>query len=185
LNETSVVITEIAHLAPHKGQLHLIRAFAALQGSELVLLLAGAGPDRQELEQETAALGVSAQVHFLGERSDLAALLVASDVVALPSTFEGFGIVQAEAMYVGRPVIGGDSGGATEVVVDGVTGYLVPFGDVAALADRLQRLVNSPELRESFGRAGRERVLANFTQPAMTARYDALYRRSSARGFET
>lgn len=80
------------------------------------------------------------RVIFRGARRDLLNVLTALDVLALPSTFEGFGIVQAEAMYLGSPVVATNHGGSTEVVEDGVTGFLVPFGDVDALVDRLRRL---------------------------------------------
>lgn len=183
ISDDDVVITEIAHLEPHKGQQHLIAAFARLAADRALLLLVGDGSARRDLEEQVTRLGLADRVVFAGARADLPTILAASDILALPSTYEGFGIVQAEAMYFQLPVVTGDRGGSTEVVVDGVTGFLVPFGDVNALADRLGRLISSPRLRKRFGQAGRARVLERFTQQVMAARYAELYDGSIKRGF--
>lgn len=182
LPESSVVVTEIASLMPHKGQTHLITAFARLRGADLRLMLVGDGPDRDRLQRLATDLGVSGATTILGARRDLPLLLKATDILVLPSRFEGFGIVMAEGMYLGLPVIGTDRGGATEVIVDGVTGYLVPFGDVESLTDRLQRFTASRSLRQRFGEAGHLRVVEHFTQPVMAARYEALYAGALTRG---
>lgn len=173
----ALVVGEVAHLALHKGQRHLIGAVGRLVADhpDLHLVLVGAGPDRAALEAQVAALGLSMRVHLLGARGDLPTVLAALDVLALPSTFEGFGIVQAEAMYLGLPVVATDHGGSTEVVDEGITGYLVPFGDEAALTDRLGRLVEDAGLRARMGEAGRDRVLARFTSERMGDAYARLY----------
>jgi glycosyltransferase involved in cell wall biosynthesis len=179
-----VVITEIAHLTPTKGQDHLIAAFARLTDTSVRLLLVGEGLTRKSLERQAQDLGVADRVTFAGLRRDLPTLLAACDILALPSMYEGFGIVQAEAMYMGLPVVGTNYGGATDVVADGVTGFLVPFGDEAALTDRLGRLTSSSTLRQQFGEAGRARVLERFTQEAMLMRYASLYEGRIKRGLE-
>jgi glycosyltransferase involved in cell wall biosynthesis len=180
--DDDIVITEIAHLEPHKGQQVLISAFDQLSDDRVRLLLVGDGSARLGLERQVADLRLTDRVTFTGARADLPALLAASDILALPSTYEGFGIVQAEAMYFQLPVVASDRGGSTEVVQEGITGFLVPYGDVAALADRLDQLIASPELRGRFGEAGRARVLERFTQQAMAARYAALYEGTIGRG---
>lgn len=81
-----------------------------------------------------------------------------ADVYVQPSLFEAFGLPVAEAMASGLPVVGSDAGGIPEQIEDGVTGYLVPYGDSAALADALARLLCDPPLGAALGRAGRERV---------------------------
>jgi glycosyltransferase involved in cell wall biosynthesis len=182
LADTAVVISEIAHLTPHKGQLHLVRAVARLKRSDVRLLLVGDGPSRESIEAEAQRLRLTDRVILTGPRGDLPLLLAATDVLALPSTFEGFGIIQAEAMYMEIPVVGTNRGGSQEVVVDGQTGFLVSFGDEDALAERLRRLVDSPELRRRLGQAGRARVLDRFTQERMAARYARLYEGSIKRG---
>ena len=80
----------------------------------------------------------------------------------LPSGQEGFGIVFLEAMRYSKPCIGGNTGGTPEVIEDGRTGILVPFGDEPALATALERLLGDPELRLEMGRAGRQRLAERF-----------------------
>ena len=179
----ALVVGEVAHLVYHKGQAHLIEAVAVLaeEHPELSLLLVGDGEDRAELEALVRERNVVERVIFSGARRDLLNVLTALDVLALPSTFEGFGIVQAEAMYLGRPVVATNHGGSTEVVEDGVTGFLVPFGDVDALVDRLRRLLDDTALRARMGDAGRRRVLDRFTSGRMGAAYADLYDSAGAR----
>ena len=178
----ATVVTEVAHLEPHKGQEHLITAFARASRPVDRLVLVGDGSMRQRLTDLVESLGLVNLVTFTGARQDLPVVLAASDILALPSTFEGFGIVQAEAMYLRIPVVGTDRGGATEVVVDGVTGYLLPFGDEDLLAERLRQLLASPDLRSRMGAAGHARVLDRFTQERMARRYAELYAGTITRG---
>lgn len=176
LPANAVVVTEIAHLEEHKGQVHLIEAFARLPDDPpTILLLVGDGSTRSVLEARVRDLRLDGRVRFTGARGDLGTILMATDVLALPSTFEGFGIIQAEAMYLRRPVVATSFGGSLEVVEDGETGYLVGFGDVDALAGRLGELVRTPVLRESMGARGRARVLREFTADVMAERYAELY----------
>jgi glycosyltransferase involved in cell wall biosynthesis len=178
ISADAVVVGEVAHLMPHKGQRHLIDALAPVlrERADVRLLLVGDGADRLALERQVEAQGVSPHVIFTGPRSDLASVLSAIDVLALPSTFEGFGIVQAEAMYLERPVVATNHGGSTEVVSDGDTGFLVPFGDVKQLRARLAELIDDPQLRLRMGASGRARVLDRFTAERMAGSYAALYR---------
>lgn len=177
----SIVITCVAHLAPHKGQQHLLEAFARIAGRypQACLLLVGDGPLREMLTDRATELGLAEHVRLTGARNDLPTVLAASDVLVLPSVFEGFGIVQAEAMHLGLPVIATDRGGSTEVVEDGVTGYLVPFGDISALTGYLEHLVADPAQRAEMGTAGRSRVDRMFTQDAMVDGYEELYSRNA------
>jgi glycosyltransferase involved in cell wall biosynthesis len=179
-----LVITCVAHLATHKGQQHLLEAFALVAGRhpDANLLLVGDGPLRAQLARRSAELGLAGRVHLPGARRDLPVVLAASDVVVLPSVFEGFGIVQAEAMHLGLPVLATNHGGSVEVVEDGRTGYLVPFGDVEGLAERLEWLLADPERRAEMGRAGKERADTLFTREAMVQKYDSLYRAGTRAG---
>lgn len=174
-----VVVTEVAHLEAHKGQLHLLEAFAQLPATpETLLLIVGDGSMRGQLEARAEELALGERVRFVGARGDLPIVLIATDVLALPSTFEGFGIIQAEAMYLQRPVVATSFGGSLEVVDDGENGYLVPFGDVKALAARLTELVSDPALRAAMGAKGRAKVLREFTSDVMAGRYADLYLRT-------
>lgn len=128
------LLLSVGRLAREKNHAGLLRAFAQLAGScpDVRLWIAGDGPLRDVLLQQCAALGLDGRVVFLGERHDVPDLMRAADVFVLPSRFEGFGLVVAEAMASGTPVVATDSGGVAEVL--GGTGILVPAGDDAALA---------------------------------------------------
>ena len=106
---------------------------------------------------------------FLGPLDRVRALLQISDIFAAPSRSEGFSNALLEAMESDLPCVATSVGGNPEVVVDGVTGFLVPPEDPELLADRILALVRD-ERRRRFGEAGRKRILENFTAASMTAR---------------
>jgi glycosyltransferase involved in cell wall biosynthesis len=140
-------------LSPEKGVLELVEA-----ANGIPLVIAGDGPLRERVPD---ALG------FVSHQ-DLDRLYTHAAVVACPSYREGFGVVCAEAMAHGRPVVASAVGGLLDLVVDGETGILVPPGDVQALREALRRLIGDPELRRRMGEAGRERVRERFTWKAVT-----------------
>jgi glycosyltransferase involved in cell wall biosynthesis len=135
-------------LSPEKGIRELV---AAADG--LPLVVAGDGPLRTEVP---GALGFVAH-------DELQRLYERAAVVACPSHREGFGIVCAEAMAHGRPVVAGDVGGLRDLVVHEQTGFLVPPRDVDALRNALQRLLADRQLRHRLGQAGRARIGELFT----------------------
>jgi glycosyltransferase involved in cell wall biosynthesis len=135
-------------LSAEKGVRELV---AAADG--LPLVVAGDGPLRSEVP---GALG------FV-PHDELERLYGRAAVVACPSRREGFGVVCAEAMAYGRPVVAGDVGGLRDLVRHEETGLLVPPGDVGALRAALQRLLADPDLRRRFGDAGRTRIEEHFT----------------------
>jgi glycosyltransferase involved in cell wall biosynthesis len=95
----------------------------------------------------------------------------------LPSLWEGFGVILAEAMAFGKPAVAFDVGGAAEVIADGETGLLAPVGDATALATALSMLEADAGLRDRLGRAGRERVRRRYATDAVLDSYEAVYRR--------
>jgi len=135
-------------LSPEKGVRELV---AAADGMPLVVV--GDGPLRGEVP---GALGFK-------PHDELEDYYSRAAVVACPSHREGFGVVCAEAMAHGRPVVAGDVGGLRDLVVHEETGLLVPPGDVAALRDALRRLLDDADLRRRFGEAGRARIAERFT----------------------
>ena len=121
-------------------------------------------------------------VSFLGKVSEqeLAALYNRCDIFCSPSLYESFGLVNAEAMACGKPVVSCAVGGIPEVVRDGLDGFLVPPADPVALARALERLVADPELRDQLGRASRHRFEEHLELEVATRRTEQAYRRAVA-----
>jgi glycosyltransferase involved in cell wall biosynthesis len=129
----------------------------------------GLEPDyRQELRDLVARYGLENSVIFTGWRTDVPSILGAVDVLAHPATSpEAFGLVVAEAMARGKPVVVTNQGGLKEIVTDGSTGFLVASGDAGMLADRILRLLNDPGLRLRIGNAGKLRISQRFSASRM------------------
>jgi glycosyltransferase involved in cell wall biosynthesis len=140
-------------------------------------LISGYGPLRERLEAQARQLGVDARVRFLGYRKDVALILAASDVFALPSLWEGMSNAVLEAMAAGKPVVATAVDGAVDQVLPGESGLLVPPGDADALAQALLDLARDPRKAQEMGIKGRERVRREFSLDRMTDAYIELYRR--------
>jgi sugar transferase (PEP-CTERM/EpsH1 system associated) len=169
----------VARLSPEKDVQILLYAVRqvvdALPGFRLEI--AGTGPCCAELVKLAAALRLDEHVRFLGEVSDVAALLGRASLFVLPSQSEGISLTILEAMASGLPVLATAVGGNPEVVEDGRTGLLVPPRDSVALAHGLLRLAGDRDEAQLLGRAGRRRVEAHFDSRKMIAQYEALYDR--------
>ena len=146
----------------YKGVDDLIRAVAQLQTKFPMLCLAvvGDGDDLPRLEKIAGDLGVSESIRFLTKlsREEIAACYARSEIFALPSTGEGFGLVFLEAMAFGKPLIGVARGGITDIIEDRVNGLLVPAGNLKSLVDTLARLLENESLRMELGQRGAENV---------------------------
>lgn len=162
-------------LAPEKGVGVFLEALAKA-APEVHGVLIGEGPQEEELRARARELGLSERVVFAGFRSDVNNAIGSLDALTLASTWaEPCAAVVQQAMALGKPVIGTDIGGTPEMIAAGETGLLVPPGDADALAAAITELADDPEKRRAFGRAGRERVEAMFTQSGMVDRIEALY----------
>jgi D-inositol-3-phosphate glycosyltransferase len=158
------VLLWVGRIAPIKGLDTLLDTVARLRegGQEMRLLVVGGDADEPtsghetSLRQRIARLGLVDSVRFVGSQpqSVLPLYYAAADLTVLPSYYESFGMVALEAMACGSPVIASRVGGLVTTVRDGVTGFLVPDGDVGALAERIETLVTDPELRWRLGREG-------------------------------
>jgi glycosyltransferase involved in cell wall biosynthesis len=120
-------------------------------------------------------LGLRDRCLFLGNRDDVADLYRACDVTVLPSLFEGTPNVVLESMACGVPVIATNVSDNASIVKDGHTGYLVPIGNEAVLADRLGEVLTQRDLRRAMGRAAREWVEVEFSSEALARRTGAVY----------
>jgi glycosyltransferase involved in cell wall biosynthesis len=167
LGEGDFLVAFVGRLTPEKGLDLLLEALSHLP-TGFRLAVAGAGPQRQDLEALAQRLCVADRVTFLGrvQHEDLAAFLSACDCLVLPSRStpvwrEQFGLVLVEAMMCETPPVGADCGAIGEVIGD--AGLVFPEGDVGTLVACLQQLYQNPELRRELGRRGRERALRLFT----------------------
>jgi glycosyltransferase involved in cell wall biosynthesis len=134
----------------------------------------GSGTSR-ELADFARSLGVADNLTMAGHRNDVPALLAASDVFALPSYEEPFGLVFAEAMAMKRPVVALSNGGTPEVVEHGKSGLLSAPGDAEGLAQNLVTLLADPSLRARMGEYGRGRVERDFTSRRLAEDFSRLY----------
>lgn len=179
----------VGRLVERKGVRYLLDAVARLRPKhDIHVDIVGDGPLGPELEAHAARLGIRDQVRFhgfLGSRA-LARRYAECDVFVLPAVHdskgdtEGLGVVLVEAMSHGRPVIASAAGGIPDVVRDGVSGQLVPPGDVETLARALARYIEDPELARVHARAGQVHAKTNFSWSVIIDRLAKLYTRLSS-----
>ena len=156
-------ITMVARFSVPKDHLTLVEILSRFSGIRWNLELIGSGPNKQIIEKKVSEYGISERVLFTGEIEDVAEHLSDASIFVLLSRWEGLPLSIIEAMRAGLPVIASDVGGVGELVVDGVTGFLIPSGDKELFAQRLSELLDSPALREKMGLAGRKRYERFFT----------------------
>ncbi len=173
----------VSRLVPRKGQDTLIRAWPAVRAAipDARLLLVGDGPYRGELQRLAGQLKVAASVTFTGSVPDLPGYYAAADVFAMPCRtrragldVEGLGIVYLEASAAGLPVIGGDSGGAPDAILDGETGYVVPGRSVPVLAERIIALLADPARARAMGQRGQAWTEQEWDWSRVAGRLNAL-----------
>jgi phosphatidylinositol alpha-1,6-mannosyltransferase len=176
------VVICVSRMVQRKGQDMLIRAWPAVRSRSAcdpLLMLVGDGPYRPALNRLARQTGVADSVLFTGPVSwdELPAYYDAGNVFAMPCRtrragldVEGLGIVYLEASATGLPVIGGDSGGAPDAVLDGETGYVVPGRDQQALTDRLVELLRDPAGASAMGDKGQAWIDREWTWDLVAGR---------------
>jgi sugar transferase (PEP-CTERM/EpsH1 system associated) len=170
------VVGTVARLDPVKDQIGMIQAFKEVASDPRALLvIAGDGPARPELERAISTLGLEERVRLLGERNDVPQVLAALDVFVLGSVGEGISNTILEAMATGLPVIATRVGGNPELVVDEATGLLVEPRRPDRLGAMMRRYLENPELGTRHGRAARERATSQFSLDRMVGAYGDLY----------
>ena len=169
------VLMHISNMRAVKRMKDVVRIFAKVREHvPSVLVLVGDGPERQVAEDEARALGVIDDVRCLGKIDAVAPLLAAADLYLLPSESESFGLSALEALASGVPVVASNIGGLPEVVRDGVTGALLPVGDVDGMAAAAVRLLE-PERWRAASEAASADARARFATADVVGRYEALY----------
>jgi glycosyltransferase involved in cell wall biosynthesis len=171
------VIGTFARLYADKGHRYLLAAVAALAPGcpELRWLVVGDGAERASLESQVRAAGLGPRVRFVGWRRDGLTLMAATDVVVQPTLQEAFSQVMGEAMCLERPLVMTDVSGATDIIEDGVNGFVVPKRDPAALGAAILRLYTDARLRHEVAAAGRRWVTTELTPERVVPRYEAVY----------
>ena len=177
------VVGSVGCLAARKDYGTLLEALALLRvrGRDVQAVLVGDGKDRPELEARAKTLGIADRVRFLGERSDIPALLPAMDVFALSSREEGIPNALLEAMAAARPSVATAVGGTPEVMTDGETGWLVPPRSPEAMAAALEQALGDPAEATRRGAAARRAAEEKLSIDAMARRHEAFYRRAAGR----
>lgn len=177
---TGKIVAMVARFRRQKDQPTFLRAAKQILSVDptVVFVLAGDGYLKESTEQFARDLRISQSVWFVGAVApdEMPAFLRQVDISVLASrSNEGIPNVVLEAMAAGKPVVATDTGGCSEAVVDGVTGFLVPPGDAEELAKRVLRLLRDDSEATLMGKAGRARVEAEFTLLRMVDRFSSLY----------
>ena len=153
IRDDDVVVSNVGRLDTQKGQIYLLKAAPQVirQVPNVRFLIVGDGPDLTMLESVAKEEGIQDKVIFAGYREEIPAILELSDVVAIPSLWEGGPITLFEAMHLRKPVVGTPVGMMSEVIKDGETGFLVPCADSSLLAEKLTLLLKNPQLAKTLG----------------------------------
>ncbi len=171
IDENRIVITMVGRINPGKGQLFFLQMAEMLQEKHSMLhflLVGDPFPGYESIEQEILqkieSVSLRTAVNYLGFRSDIPEILAATDVFVLPSILpDSFPTVILEAMAASKPVVATRSGGASEMVIHGETGFLIPMGDVKKGVEALEKLIKNVDLRIEMGNTGRNRVLHEYS----------------------
>ena len=172
--EQAVVCLFLGRITADKGVLDLVKAFTLSATTQPNLWLLLVGPDEEQMGDLLRQLVPKQMAHRIlisGFTQNPELVLTAADFLCLPSHREGFGMVILEAAALGIPAIGTNIYGISDAIADGQTGRLVPLGDVQALAEAITRWCEYAEERGEFGAAAKKRVIQDFEQKIVVARY--------------
>ncbi len=172
---TTVLLT-VGRLTIQKGHTVLLDAIAKLKSvkPQPQFVFAGDGPLKDDLVEKAQQLGIAQQVRFVGVRSDVNELLLATDIFVQPSLWEGLSLALLEALLAGLPVLATRVEGVVDVVEDGDSALLVPPKNSAALAGAIRRLLRDKQLRKRLGHAGQKRAQTHYTIEHMCRTYEEL-----------
>jgi glycosyltransferase involved in cell wall biosynthesis len=177
------IVGNVAALVPHKGQRHLIEAAALVvrKVPDARFVIAGEGELRPALERQIKEHRLEKHVLLAGFRPDVLSLHKAFDVFVMSSITEGLGTSLLDAMAAAKPIVATATGGIPEVVVDGVTGILVPPRDDASMAAAIVQLLKDAALRQQMGYAGLARARDLFSSERMLKETLKVYKRVALR----
>ena len=181
---TTPLIIYSGRLAYEKGVGTLVDAMTTVIAhiSDARLIIAGRGPLDATLRARVSELKLDAQISFAGflPEHELRPLVATANCAAIPSLYEPFGMVALEAGALGTPVVASREGGLTEIISEGITGVLVPSGQVAPLASALVHLLNDREYARRLGQAAQSDVSSRYNWPVLAAHTVDVYRHATA-----
>jgi N-acetyl-alpha-D-glucosaminyl L-malate synthase BshA len=185
------LMVHVSNFRPVKRAVDVVEVFARLHAEGVwpegharhghpggvKLLMVGDGPDRLACETRAREAGIWHDVRFIGKQEPVEEILSIADLFLMPSGSETFGLAALEAMACGVPVVSSDIGGLPELNLDGVTGFLRPFGDVEGMTDAARRILTEPGLHARMAEAARRRAVEEFEIDSIVPRYEAHYER--------
>jgi glycosyltransferase involved in cell wall biosynthesis len=176
VNGNDIFLLSVGRLRYQKGHDILLRALPKVleKFPNAMLLIAGEGVLRQELQAEADRLQISKQVQLLGVRDDIYILMTLADLFLFPSRFEGMPNALLEAMGYGLPVIATAVQGVDEIIRDGENGIIVPLDDPVAVSNAILRLLNDPDERQRLGKAAQGTIEKEYTLNDMCSQFDKL-----------
>jgi len=170
------IVMHISNFRPVKRVTDIVRAFKrVLDHVPARLVMLGDGPEKISADGVARQLGITNKIKYLGVVENIETVLPCADLIFQPSEHESFGLVPLEAMACGIPVIGTSSGGITEVVQHGVTGYLCEVGDIETMAKCAIQLLTNPQQAHDMGQEGRKRATNLFSKEQRVKEYEDLY----------
>ena len=172
------IIIHISNFRPVKRICDVVSVFRRIQEqTPAKLLLIGDGPEAGSVEKCIAQWGLNEKVILLGKQESVVELLSIGDLFLLPSEKESFGLGALEAMSCNVPVVASNVGGIPEVVEDGVSGYLAPFGDVESMAAKAIEVLTHPDLHSKMAGNARKVAMEKFHVDSIIPQYEQLYRK--------
>jgi len=180
LLKDGAIIGTMGRLSSVKGQRFLIEAmkYVISKQKDAQCLIIGGGMEEKALKDLAKGLGIEESIKFTGSNHrDTPLYLACMDVFVLPSIEEGLGMALLEAMSVGKPCVGSNIGGISNIIKYGVNGLLVPVRDAAAIGDAVLKLLDDKVLSEKMGLKGRELVEERFSLDSMADKIASLYRK--------
>jgi glycosyltransferase involved in cell wall biosynthesis len=174
----AVVLGTVGDLREAKGQSYLVKAFADVvqrTSKDIYLVIQGEGPEEANLRELVKELKMESRIKISTTPHDQYVVMRSFDVFVLPSLTERLSNTLIAAMSLSLPCVASNAGGNSEVVVNNVSGLIVPAKSVEALAEAMLRLVEDPVLAKDFGAKGREIAEKKFTLPLMVSAHEQLY----------
>jgi len=175
-DDNEKIVMHVSNFRPVKRVTDVVRAFKKIREKvNAKLIMVGDGPERMSAVGVAKQLGISDDIKYLGIHENIESILPCADLIFQPSEHESFGLTPLEAMACEVPVLGTRSGGITEVVEHGVTGYLTEVGDIDAMAKHAIEILTDTGIAKTMGLKGKETAMAKFPQSKIIPQYEALY----------